>query len=186
MLVYASCVIVLFVITLLLGARYLRYQRERMELSQNADGLRKVLRTLRKSTGTEDATVPVPVELLERTARIEQAQIATERKDAVLESMAFRANAYAVTFEPDATAARAALDIADRLELEDLVAELSTEGRLLSDQSTGGATGALQCRTGNNRIVVDCLVDRERQSIRIVGVRHDNVATRAASGASHA
>jgi hypothetical protein len=59
----------------LLGARYLRIQRERMELTASAEELRKALQSLQRHAGK---VVYVPSELLEQTAKIETAQIAEQ------------------------------------------------------------------------------------------------------------
>jgi hypothetical protein len=112
---------------LLFGARYLRNQRERMDLAASAEQVRKALQKLQAREGPE--LVSVPAELLERTAIIESAQIKKERKDAVLQSAAFRSDAYAIAFDRNAAEQRASLGVAERVELEDLVADLSTEAR---------------------------------------------------------
>ena len=72
---------------LLFGARYLRNQRERMDLAATAEHVGKALQSLQAREGPE--IVSVPAELLERTAIIESAQITKERKDAVLQSAVF-------------------------------------------------------------------------------------------------
>lgn len=126
----AGFIFVLFLVmifAILIGARYLRNQRERMDLTASAKELSKALQGLRQHA--KIGTVSVPAELLEQTAKIEATQIAEQRKDAVLESAAFRPNAYAISFDGDAAEQRATLDTADRVELENLVAQLSIDGR---------------------------------------------------------
>ena len=118
---------------LLFAARYLRNQRERMDLAASADELRKALQSLREREGAE--VISVPAELLERTVIIESAQITKERKDAVLQSAASRPKAYAIAFSRDATEQRAALSVSDRIELEDIVADLSIDGVRLEAQA---------------------------------------------------
>ena len=54
---------------LLFAARYLRNQRERMDLAASAEGLRKAFLGLQQREGPD--VVSVPADLLEQTARIE-------------------------------------------------------------------------------------------------------------------
>jgi hypothetical protein len=115
--------------SLLFGARYLRNQREQMDLAASAEQLKADLQKRREQDRPNAGSVVVPSEILERSAVIESAQIRMERKDAVLQSATLRESTYAITFEPNAAEQRIALDRADRLELEDLVADLSAEGR---------------------------------------------------------
>ena len=146
--------------SLLFAARYLRNQRERMDLAASADELTKALQSLRAREGAE--VISVPAELLEKTVIIESAQITKERKDAVLQSAAFRPKAYAITFSRDAAEQRATLSVSDRIELEDIVADLSTDGAQLEAQAeaVSGTTGAtLRATTNSEHVEVDCLID---------------------------
>jgi len=159
---------------LIFSARYLRNQRERIELTANAEDLKKAFERLRQRAGNSEV-VPVPSELLEQAARIESAQIAKERKDAVLQSVAARPTGYAITFDPDAAKDRATLGVADRVELEDLVAQLSTGGAQFESQpgAVAGAEGAtLRGITKSQRVECDYVIDQASHGIRIIAVRH--------------
>jgi hypothetical protein len=187
---YFSLGALLYAVTagLLFAARYLRNQRERMDLAASARELRTALQSLRQRKGHE--VISVPAELLEQTAIIESAQITKERKDAVLQSAAFRPNAYAIAFNRDAAEQRATLDVADRVELEDLVAELSTNGAQLETQAeaipgTKGAT--LRGTTESKHVEVKYVIDHASRGIRVIAVRHGGEASHASlNGASHA
>ena len=122
---------------------------------------------------------------MERTAKIESTQIAAERKDAVLQSAAFRPNAYAITYDGDATEQRAALDPADRVELEDLVAELSTDGA--HEAPAGTARDAtLRGTTRSRGVEIEYSVDEASRGIRIVAVRQGSSGLHPAlTGAGH-
>jgi hypothetical protein len=172
---------------LLFAARYLRNQRERMDLAASADELRKALQSLREREGAE--VISVPAELLERTVIIEAAQITKERKDAVLQSAAFRPKAYAVAFSRDAAEQRAALSVPDRIELEDIVADLSTDGAQLGAQAEAvpGPTGApLRATTSSEHVEVDCLIDPVSRGIQIIALRHRDQASQVSlSGAAN-
>jgi hypothetical protein len=173
---------------LVFGARYLRNQRERMDLAAGAEQLREALQSLQAREGPE--LVSVPAELLERTAIIESAQISEERKDAVLQSAASRPNTYAIGFSRDAARQRATLGVADRVELEDLVADLSTEGAQLEAKAdTGPGTEAATVRgtTASKNVEIEYVIDRKSRRVRIITVRHGGEASQASpNGASDA
>jgi hypothetical protein len=123
--------------------------------------------------------VSVPSEILEQAAKIETAQIAEERKDAVLKSVAVRPSGYAITFNRDAAEERAALGVADRVELEDLVAQLSTEGAQIESQAgtiSSGEGATLRGMTKSQRVEILYVIDQASHGIRITAVR---------SGGSH-
>jgi hypothetical protein len=153
---------------LLFGARYLRNQRERMDLAASAEQLREALQSLQQREGAE--LVSVPAELLKRTAAIESTQIDRERKDAVLQGSKVRSNAYAIGFDRGAAEQRAALSAQDRVELEDLVADLSTEN--IQHQTQAGTEAAtLRSMTENNRVEIEYVIDNASRRIRVTAVK---------------
>jgi hypothetical protein len=157
---------------LLFAARHLRNQRERIELAASADKVRKTLLGMQDRAG-EGELVAVPSDLLAQAARIETAQIAQERKDAVLQSVASRPSGYAVAFDQQAAEQRAKLDIADRIELEDLVAQISTAGPNVEPQAgtvSRGESATLRVKTSSGRVEMDGLVDQSSRSIRVIAV----------------
>ena len=172
---------VLMAFTLFAGTRYLQIQRERMDLTSSAEELRKAFQSLRQRAGKTDV-VTVPSELVEQTAKIESAQIAKERKDAILESVSSRPTGYAIAFDRDAAEQRATLDVADRIELADLVAQLSIAGMQLEPRE-----GMQRDKTNNNRVEIDYVIDKATRSIRVTAVRRvREVSDASVSGASHA
>jgi hypothetical protein len=177
-------------VVLIFSYRYLRDQRERMELTASAEKLKKVLEGLRQHSGMADV-VSVPSELLEQAAKIESVQIGKERNDAVLEGVAARRRGYAVTFDRGAAEERAALDVGDRVELEDLVAQLSIEGPAKLESQAGAVAGAegatLRSTTKTKRVAIEYVVDQASHCIRITGVRHGgDVPHSSLNGASYA
>jgi hypothetical protein len=175
--VWSGLFVVLFfapIPVLIFSARYLHNQRERMELTASAEKLKKALEGLRQRAGNAEV-VSVPSELLEQAAKIESAQIAKERKDAVLQSVAVRPSGYAITFDLDAAKERATLGVADRVELEDLVAQLSTEGAQFESEAgaVAGVEGAkLRGMTKSQRVEIVYVIDGASHGIRITSVRH--------------
>jgi hypothetical protein len=159
---------------LMASAQYLRVQAQRIELASNADALRKSLQSLRSHS--HGGTVSVPTEFLVRTAKIESAEIMAQRRDAVLQSDAFRPNAYAVTFHRDAAEQKAALSLADRLELEDLVAQLSTGGAKLGSSSDASDGETRRTTTQSKRLAVAYCVDHAARSICINEIRLEGQA----------
>jgi hypothetical protein len=158
-------VMVLIISPLILEARYLRNQRERIDLAANAEELRQVFQSLRQRAGKTEV-VSVPTELVERTAKIESAQIAKERKDAILESVTSRPTGYAIAFDRDAAEQRATLDVADRIELADLVAQLSIAGMQLQSRE-----GIQRDKTESNRVEIDYVTDTASRSKSFSGGR---------------
>ena len=156
---------------LLVLARYLRNQRERIDLAASAEELKKVFQGLQHRAG-EAEVVSVPSELLEQAARIESAQIAKERKDAVLQSVSAGPGGYGVTFDRAAAEQRRMLDVSDRVELEDVVAQLSIEGPDKLASEAGPPEGATRrCETKNKRVEIEYVVDQTSHGIRIIAVR---------------
>jgi hypothetical protein len=180
------CVVMVAVLAL---SGYLRNQRERMEIAAGAEELKKALQNLQKRAGKSEK-VSVPSELLEKAARIETAQIAKERKDAVLQSVSAGPSGYGVAFDPAAAEQRRMLDAPDRVELEDVVAQLSIEGpdKLKSDAGASApAEGATRVgETKSNRVKFEYVVDRASHGIRIIAVRHQDHSNSSLEGASHA
>jgi hypothetical protein len=163
--------------TLLFAARYLRKQRERIELAASAENLQTILRGMQQHAG-EDGTVAVPSDILAQAARIETAQIAQERKDAVLQSVAARPSGYAVRFDPSAAEQRTTLAIAARIELEDLVAQISTGGPNLEARAGSvirrdGAT--FRARSSSGGIEIECVLDESSRSVRVTAVTKTGV-----------
>jgi hypothetical protein len=174
--------------SLLFAARYLRNQRERMDLTANAEELRKTFQSLRQRAGKAEV-VTVPSELVEQAAKIESAQIARERKDAVLQSVTFPSKEYPVAFDRDAVEQRASLSIADRIELADLIEQLSKEAAELESQAgavAGAKDATLRGATKSGRVEIDYVIDRTSPRIRINAVRQGSSATSSPDGASHA
>jgi len=160
-----------FLAALLVLARYLRNQRERIDLAASAEELKKVFQGLQQRAGKAEV-VSVPSELLEKAARIESAQIAKERRDAVLQSVSVGPSGYAVTFDRAAAEQRGMLDVSDRVELEDRVAQISIEGPDKLTSQAGPREGAtLQCETKSKRVEIEYVVDRASHGIRVVAVR---------------
>src|SRR5262249_24715245 len=148
--------------------------------TRDAEELRKAFQGLRQRAGKTEV-VSVPTELVEQTAKIESAQIAKERKDAILESVTSRPTGYAIAFDGDAVEERATLDVADRIELGDLVAQLSTDGSQLESQRGMG-----RGKTKSNHVEIDYVIDNASRSIRVIAVRHVSEVSHEVSGASHA
>lgn len=170
---------------LLLTARYLRNQRERMDLTASAEELRKAFQSLLERSGT--GVISVPADLLEKTAKIESAQIAEQRKDAVLESITLRPTGYATAFDRDAVEQRTTLDVADRIELEDLVTQLSTDRAQLELTAGAIAGAAVGATTKSKRVAIDYEIDHASRTIRIIAVRHVvEVPDACVNGAGHA
>jgi phosphate/sulfate permease len=172
---------------LIFSARFLRNQRERMELTASAEELKKALQDMRKRAG-ETETLSVPSELLAQAARIESAQIAKERKDAVLQSVLVGPSGYGVTFDRAAAEQRRMLDISDRVELEDLVAQVSIEGQgklTLQAEAVAPPKRIGRGVTKSKRVEIEYVIDQESRGIRIIAVRHGPHSVGSVKGGTH-
>jgi hypothetical protein len=180
------CVVV---VALLFLSGYLRNQRKRMEIAASAEELKKALQGLQQRAGKSE-NVSVPSELLEQAARIETAQIAKERKDAVLQSVPDGPRGYGVAFDRAAAGQRRMLDVPDRVELEDLVAQLSIKGpdKLESHaEAVDPPEGASRRgETKSKRVEIEYVIDRASHGIRIVAVRRQDHSDSSLKGASDA
>jgi hypothetical protein len=141
-----------------------------MDLAASASELRTTFEAMRQRAG-DAAVVSVPWDLLDQAARIESAQIAQARQDAVLRSVEARPHGYAIEFDIKTAEQRTALDIDRRVELEDLVAQLSTEGTGADAQNRASAGELLRATTSNGRVEIAYLLDPPSRRIRIVSVR---------------
>jgi hypothetical protein len=79
------------------------------------------------------------------------------------------------------------LGVPDRVELEDLVAQLSTDGVQFESQTGGTKDGTLQNATKSKPVEIAYVIDHASRSIRIIAVRHRGDGPHASvTGASHA
>lgn len=182
----AAAVAALFAL-LLFVARYLRNRREQIDLATNAEELRQALHSLREHAGTA-GSVAVPAELVERAAAIESANIARARRDAILQSADDRSSGCAIAFDADAARQRSALPAPDRIELEDLLAQLGTREDLLTAAAGERADGRSTATTESGRVAIEYGVDRAARAIRIKAVKPAAQAASsagAAAGGSH-
>jgi hypothetical protein len=100
-----------------------------------------------------------------------------------LQSATLRDNTYAITFERGAAEQRSALSFGERLELEDLVADLSAEGAQGEAQATAipdAETTKFRRASEHKRVEIDYVVDHTSRRIQVVAVRPGD----GASGAS--
>ncbi len=96
---------------------------------------------------------------------------------------------YAIAFDRRTVEGRATLGIADRVELENLLEQLSAETAKLEPQAPAGAgAGAtLRAASKRKRVEIDYLIDQASQSIRITAVRQAEAgSTTPEKGADHA
>jgi hypothetical protein len=175
---------------LLLVTRHLRLRREQLDLAADAGGLAAALQHLRGSGGGDHRMVAVPEQLLARVAGIEAAQIVQSRQRALAESVGARTRAWRIVFEGAAIAQRTALASADRMALDDLVADLSADG-VPAAAAGDDATRQLGCGT----LRLTAAVDAADRCIRVRDIAHPSadgppgepgtVASALATGTEH-
>lgn len=160
--------IVFFLFIILLGAQYTRRLRERIELASSATKLKQVLESLKARAGKTEF-VSVPSGLLAQAAKIESATIAKERDDAVLKSAASRSTGYAIRFGADVPGQTTGLNTAERVELDDMVTQLSMRGELAAEGRAGDDRPEREAK--GKRLIVEYQVDKSAQSILVTTIR---------------
>jgi hypothetical protein len=123
---------------------------------------------LRRRAG--GAAISIPAETLEQVARIESAQIARERRTAILEGAGSAQSGYAVLFLREATEQRSALDVQGRIELEDLIERLSTRTAHV-EPGARGVDALERARTASAAVEIEYAIDEPRREIRVASVR---------------
>jgi hypothetical protein len=105
-----------------------------------------------------------------------------------VQSIGNRASGYAIICEDKAAEQRAGLDLTERLELEDLLAELSTASGHAGPREAPSAGGAASRATAKGEhLELEYVVDEKSRIVRLTGVRRvTGNAHRTAAGASHA
>lgn len=127
-------------------------------LAASAKALKRELAGMRASVAGDIASVPIA--LLEKASQIETAKIAHERGAAVLQSVAAGNVGFAIRFSAEAARDRAALSIAERVVLEDLLAEISARGpaanaAVMQVDGPAGHHGTLVTERGSLRVRFD-------------------------------
>lgn len=91
-----------------------------------------------------------------------------------MQSAAFRSDAYAIAFDRNAAEQRASLGVAERVELEDLVADLSTEGsqrEAKADAAPGSKAVTVRGTTESKNVEIEYVIDQASRRIQVVAVR---------------
>jgi hypothetical protein len=144
--------------------RSLERNRQRLDLVADANSLRATLTALQADA---DAKVVVPAPVLESVARIEQAQIARERTQAVLAGVSAADRGYAVQFAPGVSEQKTSLPVKSRLDLAELIDDLMANPY----PSAAHAEGILSARTADGSAEVDYSVDEQNRRIHVLALR---------------
>jgi len=187
----AAAYVALFlaVAALLLGAWNLRNQREQLELAADAGELEKALDQIRLRS-PDAATVEVPEALIERAAMVESAQIARDRMEALLRGTDPRRDGLAISFERQALSQRAALPVPDRLELEDVLASLSTRSPApgVAPGAEAGSGVARYHTASGGEVQVEYTIDPQASVVRVSRVTSERTEpgrAEVSEGANH-
>lgn len=141
--------------------------RERLDVVADANRLRALLASMQ--TGSEDGVV-VPAAVLESVARIEHAQIAVERTRAVMAGVKAVHRGYGVLFAREASEQKALLPADCRLDVEELIDQLTEAPYPPGTQGEG----VLSARTPDGLAEVDYSVDESNRRIHVVALRTSN------------
>jgi hypothetical protein len=144
----------------IIAALVFQRKKEEVEIVRSADRVRAALGHSRQ----DGEHLEIPVSLLETAARIEGAQIARERAEAVFTSQK-EPRRYAVVYEAKAAQARLALPLSLRIALEDLVQSVAAR----PDESVSPAE-LVAVRSTDSRVGIQYTCDPEAQHLTVHGV----------------
>ena len=147
--------------------RMVERSREQLALVADADRLRAMLTSMQAESGSGGPVV-VPAAVMEKVARIESAQIARERAQAVVASVGKADRGYALVVAHDATAQKAALGRAERLTVEELIDEVLAEPQAAGRPDAGNLRHA---GSADGLIEIDYRVDEAARRVHLLAVR---------------
>jgi len=146
-------------------SRSIQRSREQFEIVADSERLRATLTSLHAGP---EASVEVPAAVMENVARIEHAQIARERAQAVLAGVSAANRGYGVQLARSVLEQKASLPANLRLEVEDLIDQLTAEPYPSAAQR---ADGTLSARTPDGSAEVGYSVDEQNRRIHVLAIR---------------
>jgi hypothetical protein len=167
-----SVLILLVPAGLLFAAWHLRSQRQEIDMAANAQELAEALRSLRLQADAA-GSIAVPTHLVEQAASVEATRIAENRQQAIIRGAGTRAGGYAIRFDEKAVKQRMALDPAERLALEDMLAGLSAGDAAVAGEAGAAARAICEVPDGGARtdgLEVEYVLDASTRGIRITAV----------------
>jgi len=149
--------------------RLMQRSRERLAIIADVDRLRSTLTSMKADAGS-DQRVVVSAAFLEKVARIENAQIARERADAVLASVRSVDRGYGLLVAREVSEQKATLAPSQRLAVEELIDRVLADPYLpaLAKEQLDGLWRAT---TPDGASEVDYSVDESMRRIHIVAFR---------------
>jgi hypothetical protein len=147
--------------------RFAQRSREQWAIVADANRLRSALESMQTKAGAGEA-VTVPAAVLEDVARIERVQIARERRDAVVASAGATNRGYGVLVARDLLPQKALLDSQQRVAVEDLFENLSSNPRPPGVEPT--PEGLLSVTTPKGGVELQYSVDDEAKRVNIVAL----------------
>jgi len=162
--------VVTFGLTVLVW-RFVQRSREQWAIVADANRLRSVLESRQTKTGAGEP-VAIPAAVVEHAAQIERVAIARERSDAVLASAATSDHGYGILVARDVSSRKRLLDPQQRVAVEDLFENLSSNPRPAAAEST--PEGLLSVRTPEGNVGLQYSVDERAKRVHIVALTAHN------------
>ena len=147
--------------------QFVQRSREQWTIVADANRLRSALESLQTKAGAGEAVV-IPAAVVEHAAQIEGVSIAQERRDAVMASAATTDRGYGIVVAPDVSSQKRSLDPQQRIAVENLFENLSSNPRPAGAEAT--PEGRLSVRTTEGNVELQYSVDEEARRVHIVAL----------------
>jgi hypothetical protein len=151
--------------------QFVQRSRERWTIVADANLLRSAIESLQTKAGAGQA-VAIPAAVVEHAAQIERVSIARERSDAVVASTATTDHGYGIVVAHDVSTQKRLLDPQQRVAVEDLFENLSSNPRPAGAEST--PEGLLSVRTPEGDVELKYSVDEGVKRVHIVALTAHN------------
>jgi len=150
---------------------FVQRSREQWAIVADANRLRSILESLQTKAGAGEA-VSVPAAVVEHAAQIERVSIARERRDAVVASAATTDHGYGILVARDVSSQKGLLDPQQRVAVEDLFENLSSNPRPPSVERA--PEGLLSVTTPKGGVELQYSVDDGAKRVNVVALTAHN------------
>jgi len=151
--------------------QFVQRTREQWTIVADANRLRSAIESIQTKAGAGEPVV-IPAAVVEHAAQIERVSIARERRDAVVASTATTDHGYGILVAHDVSREKRLLDPQQRVAVEDLFENLSSNPRPAGAEST--PEGLLSVRTPEGDVELKYSVDEGVKRVHIVALTAHN------------
>lgn len=157
-----------------IGLYLVQRGKQQLDLVADASQLRQSLLEMKERTTDGDAII-VPAEAMQSVARMEAAQIARERAEAVVACADTKDRGYGVFIARDVSAQKGTLDLATRMQVEEAIERIGANPHP-PEATAEGAEGLWRLRSADGAIQLAYAIDEQQRQVRVLAM---NVASAA-------